>query len=322
MAGYVNDTATLAQVVGPAYAAQQAGMQAANQQEQEQLANQKLQAELPYVGPEAAARTNLTTQQGNLYGQEAQGKGLSNLFTQATQPGNIKATNAENQNKYTASQAQSIGLMGQIAGQLAGQLDNVPEAARPAFMQQFLTSKGLNPDDFGPLANGDPDMMRNFSQKAIQQSAQYQTEMMKQGQETERATGVATIGASARTAAAEASANARVQAAQLSAQVRQQQQTAEQAAVAAAKRGDTAMANQYAQLAQNLKQAQAGITGALVGQPIQPAFPGQAPGVPVQTGGEGGAPAQPTPSVPAADGQYEYRIGPDGSVQRRALSKK
>lgn len=318
MAGYVNDNATLAQVVGPAYVAQQAGMQAANQQEQEQLANQKLSAELPYAAPEKAADVAYKQAQGQYTGAEAQKTGLANLFTQATQPGNIRATNAENQNKYTASQAQSIGLMGQIAGQLAGQLDNVAPPARPQFMHDYLTSKGLNPDDFGPLAQGDPDMMRNFSQKAIQQSAAYQTEVMKQGSETERAMGVAGLQSNARVTAAEASANARVQATQLQVQIRKQQQTAEQAAVEAAKRGDMASARQYGQLAQNLRQASAGITGQLVGQQLPQAFPEQQGGggnAPQQTG----APQQPT--APASDGQYEYRIGPDGSVQRRALSK-
>lgn len=318
MAGtYQNDAQTLAQLVGPAYAAQQAGMQSANQQEQEQLANQKLSAELPYAGPQAAAETALKQNQGALYGTEAQKGNLANLFTEATQPGTIKATNAGSNVKYTAAQAESIGQVGQIAGQLAGVLDNVDPQQREQFMTNYLSSKGLNPSDFGPLASGDPDQLRNFSQKAIQASAPYQQELMKQGAETERATGVAGIQANARVTGAEATANARVQAAQISAQMRQQMQTAEQASVAAAKRGDTAMANQYAQLAQNLRQAQAGITGALVGQPLPQAFPGQAPGAPAPQ--PGATPQQPT--APASDGQYEYRIGPDGSVQRRALQK-
>lgn len=318
---YQNDMSTLADVVGPAYAAQQAGIQNDLANQEQELANQKSQAQLPYVAPQAQADVDYKNASAGLLNQQGNEVGLKNLFTQATQPSEIQATNAGNQNKYTAAQVQNIGLLGQMAGQLAGQLDNIPEAARPAFMHDFLQSRGIDPSAVGPLVNGDPDQMRQFSQKAIQASSDYQMQILKGSQDTERAENVAGIQSNARVTSAEATANARVQAANISAKMHQQMLTAEQAAVQARQSGNMQLANQYAQLAENLRQAQAGITGQLVGQPMPQAF-GNGGSNPNMQAPQGPSPtAQQTPQGTVSDGTYEYRQTADGQWQRRKLAQ-
>jgi len=322
---YQNDVQSLASIVGPAYAAQQAGMQNENANQEAQLTNQKSLATLPFAGPQAAADVANKQASTGLLSAEAQKGNLANLFTEATQPGAIKTAQAEGANKYSAAQAQSIAQVGQIAGQLAGVLDQVDPQQRESFMTNYLNSKGLNPQDFGPLASGDPDQLRNFSQKAIQAGAEYQTKMGEQGLRNEGAENVARLSTEARITASENAANARVQAVRIAQQTRQMSQTFEQAAVAAEKAGDHAGAQRYYQAAQNIRQMAAQTTAGLVGFAApSPGFDQGGPGANIpQAGGQPGQPAAPVPTAQGTTvvGDTEYRQMPDGSWQSRKVQK-
>jgi hypothetical protein len=326
---YQNDLMSLADVVSPAYAAGQGMQQEDLENQSKQLANERYAGQNPAEIARPGLQNMFTqAQTGAEQGVAAQQQAKGTL-DQSLLPGQIKTGQAENETKYGAQKLQQFGQMGQIANQAAGLMDNIPEAARPAAMQQLAQKYGIDPQALGPLANGDPDMLRNFGQKLIQSSADYQTKLMQEQIHGQTAENVANISGSARVAGAEASANARVQAANITAQMRQQQQTAEQAAVAAAKRGDTASANAYSQLAMNLKQAQAGITSQLVmGQNIP------TPNFPTQGNTGGGQQQQPpkiNPTTPAAQqlaksiwpnddpSKYEYQYGPDGVPTARRL---
>lgn len=314
---YQNDLSTLAQVVSPAYAAQQAGIQndAANQQQE--LANQKAAAQLPYAGPEAAANLAQTQANTGLVNNQATGVGLRNMFTAQTQPGEVAATNAGNQVKVSSDHLQSISQLGQLAGLVAQQMDGVPAPARPAAMQQLLTKFGANPQDLqqaglGGLLSGDPNQLRQFSQGAIQASADYQTKMAETGLKEAGATDRANITSDARVQSAQLAAQARMQAAQIQRQAKEQSQTFEQAAVAAEKSGDHAAAQRYYQAAQNIRQMAAQTTATLVGQ--------QAPNPGFDQGG-GGSNNPSTPSAPPANAPAPSQADIEAEMKRRGLLK-
>lgn len=323
---YQNDMSTLAQIVGPAYAAQQAGI--ANENEN-QLENAKAQVAQGTIQPDIqkAGLQNLFTQAqtGNV-NAETQSRQLANQFTQATQPAAIGANIAGSQAKMTADQSQKIGSLGQLAGQLAGYMDNVPPPARQAEMARILQQNNVDPSQLGQLASGDPDALRQFSQKAIQASAGFQQEIFKQGAETERATQVAGITSSGRQQAAEIAADARRAVADTQASVRkataglgalQQQLYAKVANGTAtpAERQALDSMNQVQQLTRGGQPFTASITGTQVNPNV--------PGVPNTT--PGGAPQGPGVTQQGAtvsDGTYEYMTTPDGRTLRRPVQSK
>lgn len=323
---YQNNMGTLADVVSPAYAALQAGIQndAANQQQQ--LENEKAQAALPFVGPRAQA--DLAAVQANTGETQArtQGLGLANQFTQQTQPGKVAATNTGNAALQTAEQAKNLGSIGQIAGQVAGMMDGVPPPARPAAFAQVLKSYGVDashlPQEF---LTGDPDLLRNFSQKAIQASAEFQTQTGIQEQKNQGSLAVAQTGAESRVRTAELNAQARQQVAEINRQAKIQSQTFEQAAVEAEKRGDHAGAQKFYQAAQNIRQYAAQTTASLIGQNVpNPGFGGGEGGAPSSGGGQPAPAAGPAlnEAAKASFGAYEpdkydYRVGPNGNLQRK-----
>lgn len=291
---YTNDMQTMAQLISPVDAAVQMGIQ--NQQANEAQGIQNLVAagQAPAKIQQPGLQNLFTQAQTAASDASTQGKTLENIGTAGTLGSTINVTNAGNQLKITQDQAQKLQTLGQMAGQIAGYMDNIPEPARPAMMQQIAQQYGLNLSQMPGVADGNPDTLRTVSQKMIQMSAPYQTEMAKLESQGNTARDVATIQGNSRVTAAETTAQARLAVAQVQRQMHEQQQTAEQAAIAAAKRGDTASYKAYAQLAQNLKQAQAGITSQLVtGQNIPvPDLPQGGPTnvEPASAGGAGAAP--------------------------------
>lgn len=227
---YTNDAQTLADVVSPAYAALQAGINQGQTQQAQDVTN------------------TIDADPGHMAAQIAQ-PGLANMYTQAqtansqaigqqnqTQannaaalaPSTVAAGQAENTSKMTASQAQSMGSIGQIAGQVASMMDNVPPPARPAAMQQVASQYGINLSQLGPLANGDPDQLRAFSQNAVKMSAAYTTQTGVEGQRAASAQGVANTEGTSRIIAAQTGADARVQAATLQQKAREMNQNTDQ----------------------------------------------------------------------------------------------
>lgn len=285
---YMNDMSTLADVVGPAYAAQQIGMQNAQGNQEADIKNQVLAGQAPAEIQKPGLQNLFTQAQTAAQDATTQGTQLGNLEKAGTLGSSINATNAGNQVKLTQDQAQKLSTLGQMAGQIAGYMDNVPQPARPAMMQQLAQQYGLDLNKMPGIESGDPDVLRSVSQKMVQMSAPYQTGMAEQTLKNQGAADVAGISGNARISAAEASANARIQAANITKQMHEQQQTFEQAAVRL-QGTNPQLAQQYAQAALQLKQAQAGITNQLIqGQPLQ------MPDITSGGGGaSGGAPAAP-----------------------------
>lgn len=191
---YVNDAQTLANVVGGAAAAQQMGIQNDAANEEQQIKNQVAAGQAPAEIQKPGLANLYQQAQTGETNARTQGLNLSNQGTAATQPGAIAATNSGNQLKISKDQADQLGTVGTMAGQIAGMMDGVPEAARPAAMAQIAQKYGFDVNQFGPqIASGDPDALRQVSQKAVQASSAYQTEQLKQTGEYNKATDVATI---------------------------------------------------------------------------------------------------------------------------------
>lgn len=171
---YQNDMSTLADVVSPAYAAQQAGIQndAANQEAQTKLGI--LQQQAPALAQQPGlenlykqAQTGLTQGQG----MAAQAKGIQDL---ALLPGGIQLGQTKQATEITQAHVQQMGQLGQLVGQVAGVMDNVPAPARPAAMAQILKQNGIDANSVGPLASGDPQVLRDISSKMIGASGEFQ----------------------------------------------------------------------------------------------------------------------------------------------------
>ena len=202
---YQNDLMSLADVVSPAYAAGQ-GMT------QEDLANQKTQLENErYAGqnPAEIARPGLQNlfTQAQTAGQQgiAQQEQAKGTEAQALLPGKIATGQAANVTQYNAQQIQQFGQLGQIAGQVASRMDNIPEAARPAEMQRMAQMYGVDPQKIGPLMDGDPAKLRLFRDQMIQGTQAWQEKQL----ESQTRLGVAGTEATAKTGAAEIQAGAR-----------------------------------------------------------------------------------------------------------------
>jgi hypothetical protein len=174
---YQNDMATLASIVGGGAAASQAGIQDDLENQKQMIANQVAQgtqaADIakPYLnnlftGQQIGAEQGVAAQQ--------QAKGAQD---QALLPGNIALGQAKNATDIDAQKIQRFQQVGQLAGQVAGLMDGVPGPARPAAMQQLADKLGIDPQTMGPLMSGDPDQLRQFSQKLIQSSSAYQMQM-------------------------------------------------------------------------------------------------------------------------------------------------
>jgi hypothetical protein len=274
---YTNDMQSLAQIVSPVDAAMQQAQESGNANIQDALKTQILQQQAPALGQEAALKNLFTQAQTGTQNAVGVGQTLANMGKAGTLQSTINAENAGNQVKVSQAQVQQVQQLGQMAGAIGAYMQGVPPPARPAEMQRILQQQGIDPAKLGPLASGDPDMLMQASKAMVQMSPDYMTHMGEQELRNQGSQKVAEIGAEATTNRASIMAQAQVERQQLVNQVRSQQQTFEQAAVAAQKRGDAQAYNMYSQLAIQMKQAQAGIESTLVtGQPLQ--VPTMAPG--------------------------------------------
>lgn len=325
---YINDMQTLADVVGGPSAAGQMLQQNDQANQEQAIKNQVLQQQAPALAQQTAIQNQLDQAKAQQMGAQTQGLNLANQGTAATQPGAIAATNAGNSAKMTADQAQKLGTYGQIAGQVAGMMDNVPPAARPAAMQQMLQQYGVDPSMLGPLANGDPDMLRNFSQKAIQASSGYQTTMAEtqlKGQNQQANTAlenqgrenVAQVLSGGRQAVAQTQASAKMQtmnAVQAGLEQKVSQGTASPQEIQSLNqlRQLNQMAKVNPMIANLLQQGNAPSTMPQVPQAGQPQTPQALPTAPavIQAAKQAWPNDDPT--------KYDYRQGPDGTLQRKA----
>jgi hypothetical protein len=296
---YQNDMSTLADIVGPAYAAQQAGIQndAANQEEQARA--QVAQATVPALS-QAPYLANMFTaahtagEQGVAQQQQAAG-----AVAQAGVPSAIAANQAGNQAKVTGAQAEKLNSFGQTVNQIASYMDNVPAPARPAMMQQILDQNGINdPAVRQAVSSGDPEMLRGIANNVFQtsQAARQTTlgENIKGGYQL----GAASIEAGSREQVAREQADARRYVADQKAQVDRLKQTTDQALAQIVSRigtpqeqpNDRAQAQFLQQHSEQLRQMQALTTQQLIGMPVPSpdlaAIP-QSPnmGQPAQAGG-------------------------------------
>lgn len=295
---YTNDMQTLANIVGTGAAAQQAGIQDDQQNEAEALKNQLSANQLPAESAKPGILNDLYTAQGQAEQGIAQQQQAKGSVDQAMAPSDISLGQAKNATGISAQKIQQYTQIGQVMNQAAGFLEQVPEAARPAAMQALTQKLGVDPSQLGSLMDGNPDNLRKVATSIIQGSSDYVTKMNEQSLRNVGSENVAEVGANARVSSAEASANARVQAANINATMKQQQQTFEQRAVQLAKT-DPAAAKQYAQMALELKQAQAGITSQLItGQGIQVPDLNTSSNTPAPNAAPGAPATKPTSSAP------------------------
>ena len=291
---YTNDAQTLADVMSPVDAAMQSAQQNGAANIAEAIKNQVSAGQAPADIQKPYLQNALT--QAQTYGEQGLGlqqnaKGLADMFAA---PSAAQAQVSGNQLKVSTDQLTKMNQLGQMTNAIAAQMDNIPEAARPAAMQQIAQKYGIDPQTVGNLMSGDPQLLRQFSQAMIQGSAGYQQTMAEQTLRNTGAANVAEISGNARVTSAETTAAARVQVANVVKQMREQQQTFEQAAVRL-QSSNPELAQKYAQMAVQLRQAQAGITSQMVtGAPLtlpdltsgggQPSGGTQAPSTP-PTGG-------------------------------------
>lgn len=294
---YTNDMATLAQVVGPAYAAQQAGIENEAQNEQELAKGQVAQATVPQEIQKATLANQLLGAQGYAeqgLGMQNQAKGLADLYAA---PSAAQAQVAGNQAKITSAHVGQLQQLGEIVGNLDQQMQGIPGPMRAAYMGRFLDSQNVTDPGIRQLAMNAASQeggLTQLSQGLFQASNNARQAVLQENIRGGYQLGVAQTNVAGREAVAEANAQARVNVANINAQIRQQQQTFEQAAVAAQKRGDMQTYQQMSQLAMQMRQAQAQLNSQLLfGQGLpNPAVGGgepTAPGAPQQPA-QGGSP--------------------------------
>jgi hypothetical protein len=312
---YVNDAQTLADVVGPASAADALQTQQAQAQQEMAIKNQVAAGQAPADIQRPGLQNALT--QAQTYGQQGLGlqanaKGLADMYAA---PSAAQAQVAGNQASMTADQAKKIGSLGQLAGQVAGQMDNVPPPARQAAMAQILQANNIDPSQLGPLASGDPDMLRQFSQKAIQASSDFQTKMAVGQQEITGRENIASTEASSRQGVADTLSQGRQAVAQTNAAVREKMapvqaivgQLTAKAAAGTATPQELAIlkwAQDSQQLIKNGNPFQSGITGTNTQSNV--------PDVPNVGGNQ-------TPQTPAAAAPDQNAI--EAEMKRRGLIK-
>lgn len=328
---YVNDAQTLSDVVGPASAADALQTQQAQAQQEMAIKNQVAAGQAPADIQRPGLQNALT--QAQTYGQQGLGmqsnaKGLADMYAA---PSAAQAQVAGNQANMTADQAKKIGSLGQMAGQIAGQMDDVPPPARQAAMAQILQSNNIDPSQLGPLASGDPDMLRNFSQKAIQASSDFQTKMATGAQEItgrENIAGIENTGkiestkilAGAREAVANSNNATKQALAPLQSIIGQLTSKAASGTATPQELGILKWAQASQQLIRSGDPFQSGITGTNTQSNV--------PDVPQAPGGNTTPPQQPAPQVLQATAKqvwpnddptkYDYRVGSDGNLQRKA----
>lgn len=313
---YQNDLSTLADVVGPAYAAQQAGIQ-------NDAANQQAQAEAAVAQNTIGAKSQQPTLANQLLGAQTyaeqglgmqqQAKGLQDLYAA---PSGAQAMVAGNQLKISQDQAEKLSTLGQMSGQLAGYMQQIPPAARPAAMQQFLQSQNVtDPGIVQAIGDGDPDKLNALSQHLFETSSQARQTILSEGIRGQTAENVAAQEVQGRQNVASTLAGSRVNVAGINAAVKQataglgalQQQLyakVSNGTATPAERQALDSINQTQQLTRQGSPFQAAITGTAVAPNVPP--------VP-NTSGQGNQPQQ-QPSQPVAV--------PDAPAAKQAAEQK
>jgi hypothetical protein len=328
---YINDASTAADVISPAYAAQQIGMQNDIANQKEQMANQVYQQTMPALEQEPGLKNLFTQAQTGVQQGMAQQEQAKGNVAQALVPSTIGAGQAGNQLKMTQDQVGKLATFGQLAGQVAGMMDNVPPPARPAAMQQLLQQNGIDASQLGPLASGDPDLLRVASQHMIQASSDYQTKLMQENVRGQSMRDVAETQSSGRVQAAGITAQARETVANIQAKVKQQlanidqqiSQLTTRIGTSQEQQGDRERLQFLSQQEITTRQFGAETTRALIGMGTYPGsgIQGEAPptlNIP-QQGGSNNAPVQPTQSPPGQGFPSASEI--EAEMKRRGLLK-
>jgi hypothetical protein len=306
---YQNDMSTMADIIGPAYAAQQAGIQNDASNQEQQIKNQVAAANAPAAGQEAGLKNLFTQAQTAQQQANTQGTTLENIGKAGTLGSSINATNSGNQLKISQDQLQQMTQLGTMANAIAAQMDSIPPPARPAAMQQITQQYGIDPSKLGNMMSGDPAMLRQVSQAMIQGASGYQDQLLKnQGQAN-----VAQIGASSREDVANTRAQAQQYVADQKRQVDQMKVNIDQQIAALTTRigssqeqpGDKERLSFLSQQQLQVRQMQAQTTQALLGIG---GTPGQAPTTPqLNIGGTSSTPSTQPPAGNALEAEMRRR---------------
>lgn len=227
---YQNDMMSLADIVGPAYAAQQAGIQNDLANQQEQVKAQIAQATMPQEIQRAQLQNQLLGAQGQAeQGIAAQQLAAGNTAMQA-QPSAAQAQIGGNQAKISAAHLDQMNNLGQIVGQISSYMENVPPPARPAMMAQILDQNNVNdPAIRQAVASGDPQQLQALSQHLFDVSNAARADILKGTIQGQNQANVANIEGGYKVQVAEQSAEARKYAADQKARIDQLKQTTDQA---------------------------------------------------------------------------------------------
>jgi hypothetical protein len=341
---YTNDMQSLADIVGPAYAAQQAGIQQDQATQEGELKNQQSAAMNPLIQQEQQNKNDEAQQQTKYYGALTGNQNLKNNLETATQPGQIAATNSANGLKVTSDNVQKVQTYGQFATQLAPVLEQTPPLQRAAVAAAAMQKAGIDPEVAAPYLGEDPNDMpnrlRTIGQQMVQQSGKYISDMAETGLKEE--------GANQRTAMTSQTELQKTQMQQDTAkykiertnQIKQLMATTDQkisqisTQIAQSKQAgqnpDPALVSQLKFLSdQKVAQANA-LNAELVGGG-QVTTPSERTGGNVAAfAGSGGAPSGPpvggvdavskavtASGIPYEPEKYDYRIAPGGQVQRK-----
>lgn len=345
---YTNDMQSLADIVGPAYAAQQAGIQQDQATQEGELKNQQSAAMNPLIQQEQQSKNAETQQQTQYYGALTGNQNLKNNLETATQPGQIAATNSANGLKVTQDNVQKVQTYGQFATQLAPVLEQTPPLQRAAVAAAAMQKAGIDPEVAAPYLGEDPNVMperlRTIGQKMVQQSGKYISDMAETGLKEEGATNRTEMETTGKLKVAQMAQDTQRYKIQRTNEIKQVMATTDQRiaqvstnianAQRVGKEPDPADVAQLKYLSQQKVAQSNALSAELVGGDTV-TTPAQRAGgnVDAFAGGGGGAPSAPSgPPVGGVDAvskavtasgipyepeKFDYRIAPGGQVQRK-----
>lgn len=332
---YTNNMQSLADIIGGPSAAYQTGQEQGNSDYADMLKNQLTQgtqaADIAKPGLQNAfTQAQTANEQGVAAQNQAKGQ-----VDQATVPGQIAATTSGLSATDLQNKVKGLSTINSIAGQAAGMMDGIPGPARPAAMAQLAQRLGIDPGQLGPLASGDPDMLRQVADSAAKHSEAYIQAMDVERQKRAGSLDVADIENQGRLQVAKTVAQAGTDKANIAATAKQRLASVNQIVgqLTAKVANGTATPQEMAALKyanDTLQMQKSGnpFAASLTGTDVQP----NVPQVPQQ-----GSTAPMTPQVPGAvdpvqmqsaakqlwpnddPAKYDYRIDPNsGNLQRKA----
>lgn len=298
---YQNDMATLADVVGGGSAALQAGTQNELANQQEAIKTQIQQATMPQEIQRASLNNALLQAQGQAEQGQAAQQQAAGLTALQGQPSASAANIAGNQVKLSTAQMEQMSNLGNMVGQLANYMQNIPPPARPAFMQHFLDQHDINdPGIRQAVGGGDPEVLGKISQGLFAASNQARAIQMQEGMRGDTARDVANISSEGRIEGQTIAAQAQIQKAEIAREYKEQAMTFEQRAAKAYAAGDFQTYSDLAKMAMNLRQLAAQNTGQLI---------------------MGTTPQIPVPPTPQQSGQSPQG-GPDSNAVEAEMRKR